>query len=310
MIRWLRRLAFGYILWRWLGPEPKPRFSVPQEHPLRWPGRSVFVSDRELFVRESGSPDAPAVVLIHGWATDSLFNWYKIIPLLAERFHVIAVDQRNSGKSDYARARYEISDVADELAALIGVLDLGAVPVVGYSMGGMIAQELAHRYPHLVGRMVLGGTAATVTPTVVERYRVPALMLLGRTWDRISRAEFSWVRQRYLTMVGAVDPKHERWIWDSYMGRDVNMYYEGGFAVARFDSRRWVGRLDVDALVVITTADQLVDPSLQHELAELLPRAQVVELNGARHESPLTHAEPFAEAIIEFLEEASATGAA
>ena len=310
MIRWLRRLAFLYILWRWLGPEPRPRFSAPQEHPLRWPGRSVFIGDRELFVRESGSPESPPVVLIHGWATDSLFNWYKIIPRLAERFHVIAVDQRNSGKSDYTRTRYEIADVADEIASVIGSLDLGAVPIVGYSMGGMIAQEMAHRYPHLVQRMVLGGTAATVTPTPVERLRVQTLMWLGRTWDRVSKAEFSWVRQRYLLMAGAVDPKNQRWLWESYMGRDVNMYYEGGFAVARFDSRRWVRRLDVEALVVVPTADQLVDPSLQYELAELLPRSEVVELVDAKHESVLTHSAEFAQAIIEFLGDESSTSAA
>ncbi|MFQ5967971.1 MAG: alpha/beta fold hydrolase [Acidimicrobiia bacterium] len=310
MIRLIRWLAFGYILWRWLGPEPKPQFSVPQEHPLRLPGRSVFVGDRELFVRESGPPDAPPLVLIHGWATDTLFNWYKIIPLLSDRFHVIAIDQRNSGKSDYTRARYDIADVADEIAALLGMLDVGRVPLVGYSMGGMIAQEIAHRYPHLVEKLVLGGTAATVTPTTADQLKMWSLLWLGRTWDRVSKAEFSWVRQRYLTRVGAVAPVHERWVWDSYLGRDVNLYYEGGFAVARFDSRSWVGRLSVEALIVIPTEDQLVDPSLQFELASLLKHAEVLELEGARHESVLTHAEPFAEAIVEYLGDASATGAA
>ncbi len=301
MRKWLVRFLLLYVLWRWLGPEPRPRFSPPQQHPLRLAGQSVFVGERELFVRQAGPEDAPPVLLIHGWATDSLFNWYKLIPLLSDRYRVIAVDQRNSGKSDYVRARYEIAEVADEIASLVARLELGVVPVVGYSMGGMIAQELAHRHPYLVGKVVLAATAATVTPQPQDRLRVTLLMWLGRAWDRLSKAEFSWVRQRYLRMVGAVEEGHARWLWESYMSRDVNMYYEGGFAVARFDSRAWVGRLAVDALVIVPTDDQLIPSRLQHELASQLERSTVVEVEGGRHESVLTHAGEYAKAIRDFL---------
>ena len=301
MRRWLARAGLGYVLWRWLGPEPRPRFPIRQEHPLRLAGRSVFVGDRELFVREAGPEDGPALVLIHGWATNSLFNWYKIIPLLSDRYRLFAIDQRNSGKSDLVRARYDIAEVADEIAGAIAALGLTSVAVVGFSMGGMIAQELVRRHPHLVMRLVLGGTAACIAPSLDKRIELWVLLWLGRLWDRISRYEFSWIRQSYLRDVGAIEPHHERWAWDTYMGRDVNLYYEGGFAAARFDSRDWVRRIELETLVIIPTKDQLILPERQYELLDLLPNARLVEIKGGRHESVLTHPEHFAAAIDEFL---------
>ena len=86
-----------------------------------------------------------------------------------------------------------------------------------------------------------------------------------------------------------------------HAGRDVNLYYEGGFAVARFDSRPWLRRLHHETLVVIPTDDQLVDPALQYDLASRLPHVEIVELVGARHESVLTHAPEFAQAIHQFV---------
>lgn len=303
MIRWLRRLAVAWVVWRLIGPEPRPRFSPNQEHPLRIPGRSVFVGDYEYFVREAGPGDGPVLVLIHGWASDSVLNWYAMIPRLAERFHVVAIDQRNTGKSDHPRGPYDLVDVADEFAGVISAMELGRVHVAGYSMGGMIAQELVHRHPYLVDKLVLGGTAADVTPTRLDAVSYRATLWLGRVWDRISTAEFSAVRQRYLHRVGAVDRRHARWMWELYMSRDVNLYYEGGFAIGRFDSRDWIRRIQVPVLVVIPTEDQLVRPSFQYDLAARIPDVEVVELAGAKHESVLTHAERFATEITRFLED-------
>ena len=221
----------------------------------------------------------------------------KIIPLLADRFRVIAVDNRNTGRSEQVRGRYEIAQAADELAGLIERLGASGAAVFGYSMGGMIVQELARRHPHLVGKLGLAGTLANTPAAELPAPVVTAGLAIARALDRISRSEVSWVRLQYLTKVGAVEPRHARYFWTQHMGRDPELYWLAGSASARFDSRGWIGSLGLETLVIINTDDQIVSHAAQYQLASLIPGATVVELAGARHEAPLTHADRIAAAI-------------
>jgi pimeloyl-ACP methyl ester carboxylesterase len=82
----------------------------------------------------------------------------------------------------------------------------------------------------------------------------------------------------------------------------MGLSFEAGHAIMRFDSRSWVGRIDVPVLVVIPTEDQLVDPSSQRELADLLGDPMIIEVVGARHEAVLTHPDDIVKAIESFLE--------
>lgn len=301
MKRWLARLAAAWTAWKLLGPEYKPRFPPGQQHPLRVPGRSLFVGDTEFFVREAGSPDQPPLVLVHGWGDHSLVVYAKLIPLLADRFRVVAVDNRNAGKSDHLRGRFEIGTMADDLASIIETLDLGRVSVFGYSMGGMVCQELAYRHPNLVDRLMLGGTAAYIgSPTGMARPIVQTFYWLARAFERVTRAEWSALRTAYLQKVGAIQPEHAGWFWAQSISRDPEIYWQSGFAIARFDSREWVGRLTQPALVIITCVDQLMFPRAQYDLAARLPAVTTVEIHDGRHEAPLTHADRFGEAILSF----------
>jgi pimeloyl-ACP methyl ester carboxylesterase len=305
MRRFLVRLLlawFGWLLYVLLRRERVPRFDPPQAHPLRLPGRSVFVGDLEVFVREAGPPDAPPVLLVHGWGDHSLVVFHRIIPRLAEHFRVIAPDNRNTGKTDVVRGPYEIADLAADLAGLLDELDVGPVDLVGYSMGGMVAQELTRRRPDLVRRLVLAGTAS-VPPNlggVRRRLAIPAIAAV-RAGERLTRTVHTAARTSWLLRQGAVAPEHRRWAWTQHASRDPNLYWEAGAAVARWDSFGWVGDLAVPTLVIVNTADEVVATRAQYELAALIPGAEVVEVVHAHHAGPLTHDDVYAEAITRFL---------
>ena len=123
---------------------------------MRVSGRSLFIGDQEMFVRETGDPDGPPLMLVHGWGDHSVVVWHQIIPLLEGRYHIFALDNRNSGRSELVRERYDVARLADEVALVMDAVGLGRAAVAGYSLGGMIAQELAHRHPHKVEKLVLG----------------------------------------------------------------------------------------------------------------------------------------------------------
>lgn len=292
MLKWS---AAGWFVWRVFGPEVQPRFVSNQVRPLRLTGRTVFVGEREFFVRETGPADAPPLVLVHGWSLDGEMTYHRVIPALAERHRVIVPDHRNHGRSEWIRGPFDVDVLADELAGILDAVGVRAATVFGWSMGGMAAQELALRRPDLVARMILGGTAAY--PIAVRRPAARALFWVGRALARISRYELTAASLGVLRRTGSLERRHERWMRTGLLRRDPALYYESGAAVWRFDSRSWIGRVRVPALVIIPTEDQLVPPSAQYELAGLLRNADVLELVGGRHESILNRPDDIVNAI-------------
>jgi 3-oxoadipate enol-lactonase len=236
------------------------------------------------------------VVLLHGLGGESLLEWYKVIPLLGDRHRVVAFDLRNHGRSARPRRPFEIADLADDLAACLDGLGIGQAVVAGYSMGGVVAQDLAVRHPHRVGGLALIATAAHLPP--IRRRSIFVLVaLLGRAWERLTGLEVSRLRHHYLRRIGAVEPRHARWFWDTALNRDSNLYYESEFALLRFDGREQAGRITVPTLLVITERDWFFPVAQQRDLAARIPGAETIVLPGARHEVPWTHPAEVAAAI-------------
>ncbi len=297
---WLKGGLLAAAAFKLFAPEVVPSFDGPQEPPYELPGHTVYVNGVELFVREAGPSDAPTIVLVHGWGDESLVVFPRIVPLLADDFHLVLVDNRNNGKSDHVRGNYGIDAVAAELDGVLEELGVTDATVFGFSMGGLIAQELARSHPHRVSRLGLSGTAAAVPPLATVPKPVAAVgTALVRAVDRLSRTELSWLRTKYLVSVGAVAPEHARWAYAAYQNRDPELYWASAWAIAHFDSRPWVGDLDLPTMVVITTNDQLMAPRAQRQLAGLLDDPIVHEVAG-RHEAPLTHAAEYARYLRDF----------
>ncbi|MBT8202957.1 MAG: alpha/beta hydrolase [Acidimicrobiia bacterium] len=296
--RYLSLGAGGWALWRLFGPVTRPRSRGPQEHPLPVPGRTVFVGTKEFMVRETGLPDAPPIVLIHGWVYDSIETFSKLVPYLADRFRVIMIDQRNYGRSSRLYEDYEIDTAADETAAVMDVLDVRQATVLGYSMGGMVAQALARRHPGHVARVVLAATAAKpMRRPVIDAAGMAALRVL---W-KVGNLEGARASHYVLRHAGAYGPEHDRWLWDVMLARDSELNLRALRAIKRFDSRKWVGQLIPPVLVIIPTRDQIIFPSAQYELAGLARDPVVLELD-ARHEAVFSHAGTIADAVVEFAE--------
>ncbi|QXQ15637.1 alpha/beta hydrolase [Skermania piniformis] len=141
--------------------------------------RLVPTSDgAALRVHIYGAADAPTVVLSHGW-TCSIEFWYPQINALAERFRVVAYDQRGHGGSSVGRRRFGSDVLADDFAAVLAA----TVPpgkravLVGHSMGGMTIMAWAGRYPEQVRERAAGAVLANTgcDRLVAETTAVPFL---------------------------------------------------------------------------------------------------------------------------------------
>ncbi len=301
-MRWLRRLGWvlgAWVLWRSFGPEIPRDYVVPQRRPLRLPGRTVFVGDKEFFVREAGPPDAPTLVLVHGWGFDGEMTYYPLVGPLSDRYRLVIPDLRNHGKSDWLRGPYDVEDLADEVAGVLDAVGVDRAVIMGYSLGGMVAQTLAERHPRLVAELVLAATAAW--PVAARRPLTRAAFALGRAFTRLSSTEGAALSTLVLRHTGAIDPHNERWAYEALRRRDGALAMQAGWAAFRFDSRQWVGRLGIPVTVFVVGADHIVATASQRELAGLLSSARIVDLPDADHASIFTHPDIYLEVLEEIM---------
>jgi 3-oxoadipate enol-lactonase len=156
--------------------------------PVDLPGRGTTYA----YDRPHPSSAAPTVVLLHGWTATGSLNWATTMAGLAERYRVVALDHRGHGRGVRGDDAFTLEDCADDVVALMDVLGIRTAIVVGYSMGGPIAQLIWRRHRHRVSGLVLCATAADFTTTPDQRPIVAAL-------DQVQQATGvlpTWVRRR------------------------------------------------------------------------------------------------------------------
>ncbi|HSJ27904.1 MAG TPA: alpha/beta hydrolase [Acidimicrobiia bacterium] len=304
----MKRLLWLLVIFRLLGPVLSPRFRAPQAHPWPLPGRTVFVGDREFVVRQTGPEDAPDIVLIHGLGGSALTEWYEVGPLLAERFRVTLIEHRNHGSAARFVGRYDIDDLADDTAGVLTAAGVDRATVVGYSMGGTIAQALAHRHPRLADRLVLIGTFAAHPRSWRVARQIGTYVV--RAWERLTGLGTPEVRAGYLILTGAVEKRYARWMWEETHRRDVDGGAAASLALMRYDASGWLSSIDVPTLIVVPTRDQLVPTRWQYDMGSMIPGARIVDIAGGRHELPWTHPERVAAEIDRFVSSPADRGSA
>ncbi|HMG41965.1 MAG TPA: alpha/beta hydrolase [Acidimicrobiales bacterium] len=256
-------------------------------------GRVVDVAGRgPMYVRGAQGPRrAPTVVLLHGLGATAALNWDAVIPALASRFHVIAPDLRGHGRGPRCGGRFRLEDCADDVAALIEATTNKPVLVVGYSMGGAVAQLLAHRRPDLVSGLVLCATARDFRGRPAERLQ---FTLLG-TLTAASHLTPDWWPSLLPSAVRGFLPTLVRELG----GHQSRAILAAAASLGTFTSRAWVAELTPPAVVVVTQHDKLVPVHRQRKLAASLD-APIVELPGHHlipHRNPLALATAISAAI-------------
>lgn len=241
---------------------PVPPIPLPPARTVEVPGRGEF------FVRDSGG-DGPPVLLLHGWMVSADVNWLRSYDaLIAEGYRVIAMDHRGHGRGLRAPAPFRLEDCADDAAAVIDALGCGPVIVTGYSMGGPITQLLARRHPHVPRGIVL--CATTREWQDAEFQRLFALMWILRIVLTLAPSGF-W--STAIRAIGIPETDETAWLTSELSRGSAVALAQAGRELGRFDSRPWLGEIDVPAAVVVTTRDQAVPPRLQRDLAAQLGAA-------------------------------------
>ncbi len=259
------------------------------------PGRIVHVPGRgEFFVRDSGG-QGPPILLLHGWMFQSDLNWFRIYaPLIDAGYRVLAIDHRGHGRGLRTPAPFRLTDCAADAAALIERLGCGPLTVVGYSMGGPIAQLMTRDHPDTVRALVLCATAPDWTERHMRRlWRSMAALRLALNLFPTS----AW--RGVLRAAGLKDSPTTTWIAAELSRGSSRDIAEAGRELGRFDSRPWVAALDAPAAVVVTAHDRSVPPRKQRELAGLLGARRFEDAGD--HDAVVAHGPRFAAILLEAL---------
>lgn len=242
------------------------------------------------------------VLLIPGLGSSRL-SWWKQIDPLANRYRVIAIDNRDAGDSAVCQAPYSITDLADDAAQVLRAIDATPAFVVGWSMGTFIAQELALRHPALVERLVL--VAGSPGGAVHNRPAPEIQALLIRTEAEPVEAR---VRRTYPLLAA---PGHmERYPED--LDEIVRSQQAKAMAFASYQRqlgaiRNWTGAasrlaaITMPALVIHGDVDPLIVCANGRYLAEHMPEARLSTYPDVGHLPPIEAPERFNLELIEFL---------
>jgi 3-oxoadipate enol-lactonase len=256
-------------------PDAMP--SEPGAPPFLPAGRQVLLPGRgSTFVRELPGPaGAPTLVLLHGWTATAGLNWFACFEPLSKLFRVIALDHRGHGRGIRSRRPFRLEDCADDVAALAAQLGIDRLIPVGYSMGGPIAQLVWRRHRELVAGLVLCATArrfASGRPAERAFFSGVVGLSVAATMspDGLRRRALGLVLRTRFNGTELSD-----WATGECERNDPVALLQAGAALGRFDSREWLGGIDVPTAVVVTEDDSVVSPKSQLALARDIPRAQV-----------------------------------
>lgn len=275
-----------------------PHVEIPEGRMVELPGRgSTYVTDTP-----GPDPSAPTVVLLHAVGCTGLLTWFPAIGALAERFRVVTLDQRWHGRGIQSE-EFTLQDCADDVAALVDVLDLGEVIVAGYSMGSIIAQRVWRQHPEVVAGLVLCATTDRFRSSIAERtfHQGMELTMLGSRGISRSRTTARAARSAGRAVDRALDIApldiHD-WAVEEFRSTSPWAVGQAVAALGRHHSRPWLSRIDVPTAVVVTTRDKVLPPRHQVSLARRIPGATIHEV-AAGHAACVMQADRFVPSLLE-----------
>ncbi|RJX35387.1 MAG: alpha/beta fold hydrolase [Desulfarculus sp.] len=243
----------------------------------------------------------PPLVMIMGLRRNAEW-WYQQIPVLSRHFRLLVFDNRGSGRSGQPEMEYSIALFADDTAALMEHLNLESAAVLGYSMGGYIAQELAIRYPEKVQRLILvstsagGASAVRMDPARQKEFEDVAGLspeqVLQKNLDIYFAPGFIAAHPDQIARFMTVSLRH---------AQPPEAFLRQYQACLRHDTTDRAGRIKAPVLIMTGDDDPLVPPGNSYILKELLPRAQLKVFPGGRHSFLIQMPQPFNQAVLEFL---------
>ncbi len=244
------------------------------------------------------------IVLIQGFAGNHQ-AWFFQTSVFKKYYKVITFDSRGIGRSGRSGEPYTIRTMADDVIGLMDSLGVDKAHVLGLSLGGLVAQEIAISYPESVIKLVLGSTLASSEQNDVNPEMMKALGVHeGSTDVDISNIDFrklmnfmvsSAFNKRLYRMVLVPLSKY------GLRSVDPEGYLRQMQSVAGYNTLDRLHLIKAPTLVITGTGDRIISPSMSDLLASRIPNARLVKVKGGSHAFFMEMRGRFNKEVLEFL---------
>lgn len=264
--------------------------------------RRIAAGPLALHLLEWGPPGSPTLCLLHGGAAHA--HWFDLVaPGFGDRYHVVALDQRGHGESDWARpAAYATQDFARDLVAVLDALGNGPAILVGHSMGGHNAMAFAAWYPERVRALVVVDSRP-----VLPDERLAMMHRRGeRPMRRYPTAEDAVAAFRLLPRDTVADPALLAHVARAGVAADNGRFRyrfdpEANRVRRPVDNWRLVDRIVAPTLIVRGERSPVLPRDMAERLRSAIGDSRVVEIPGAYHHLVLDRPVEFTAVLDEFL---------
>jgi pimeloyl-ACP methyl ester carboxylesterase len=264
--------------------------------------RTVRVGGLALHVLEWGTPGQPALCFLHGGSAHA--HWFdRVVPAFADRFHVISLDQRGHGESEWPRpAAYATEDFAADLLGVMAALGWERAVVAGHSMGGHNAMAFAAWHPQRVRALAIVDSRPSIPEERLGRLRqrgfrslslhptVEAAVAAFRLLPRETVADPALLA--HLARVGVVQRDGG---WQYRFDPDANRQRRP------VDTMSLLGRIAAPTLIVRGEWSPVLPPELAAHMRSAIPRATLTEIPGVYHHLVLDRPDAFVSILDGFL---------
>lgn len=256
------------------------------------------VRDIDLYYESSG--EGQPLLFIHGLGATGQ-DWERQVAFFSQHYQVITLDLRGHGRTDKPRQRYSIPQFADDVAELLRTLDSYPAHVVGLSLGGMVAFQLAVAHPGLLQSLVIVNSGPEM-PSNTWKQRLGLLMLLAQRWLIVRlygmRKMGEVLSERLLP-----SPEHaeERRVFvERWAANDKNAYLKATYALRGWSVADRLGEIHCPTLVI--SADQDYTPvAFKEAYVAKMPNAELAIIQDSRHYSNVERPDAFNETLMAFL---------
>jgi len=259
----------------------------------------LLINGLDLYYETHGK--GPPLMLIAGLASDSQ-SWQPVIKELSRHFRVIAPDNRGVGRTKPQDINISIQKIADDCIALIKHLGLSSVNVLGHSMGGFVALDLAIRYPEFINKLTLAGTSFSNSKRNNSLFSDWVSYLEnGMDSNLWFRNLFYWIfSAHFFENEGAVDVAVQFAIEYPYPQGTVAFRNQVN-AIESYDCTKDLFRIHSKTLVINGKEDLLYPPDVGEELARAIPGATFSVFDNAAHSLHVEQPKAFTDCVLDFL---------
>lgn len=255
---------------------------------------TVHARTHDLYVTVDGPTDAP-VLLLSGSLGSRLEMWDRLLPYLTPTRRVVRYDLRGHGRSTTPPGDWTVTDLADDIAAILDHLQIERADVAGISLGGQTALAFALRHPDRLDRLVVANTGARIGS--VESWTDRATTVREQGLEAIADTVIDgWLTPPFAT----AHPEIRAALRESFLAADPEGYAACCLSLAHTDLRPQLAEIAAPTLVIASPGDKGTTTEVLRVIADGVPHATYAEVPGA-HLTAVESPDEFAASVLAHL---------